>query len=122
MIVMYACHECLSCIPLPSLFPETCCVCSKPLSLGNVTLVKDIYAESDAMIEEYEIITPTSKVGDLVTYHVGYTQIVGTLSKITLREKPHIGAEYLYHIKITKSNDSSWPPGAILCDDEIYFM
>jgi hypothetical protein len=123
MIVMYACNECLSCIPLEAADSGVCCVCNTPLVVSKLVPVRDIYAGYKNSIEgKYEIVTPLCKVGDDLNYQVGDTYITGKLVKILLRNNPYIGAEYLYRIQIKESNDPSWGPGSFLVDDEIYFL
>ena len=117
MIAMYACKVCLA-----SFAANSSCLCgSDAISLENFIPVRCIY-ENINCFNEGLVFNPEFKVGDEVSYHVGSLNCDGVVTEISIRNNPYIDALYLYRVKITKSNSSTWPVGEEIVDDEMYFF
>lgn len=113
MRIMYGCPKCLQIIA-PHV---SSCLCGH---IGHHS-IKDAVIVRSHEDDENETIMPSSKVGEVLDYWVGYLQLTGKIQTIKFRDKPFIGSEYLYSIRVVKSNDPSVKVGSLFTDDEIYF-
>jgi len=114
METMNGCPKCLQVIA-PHI---TSCFCGH---IGHHN-IKDAWAvkclDGDNCLSSF---SPTHKVGDVVSYHVGSLRFNGVLKRISFRQSPSTDSTYSYHVKVSNSNDSKVRTGSTFVDDELYF-